>query len=274
MRTWHALRFHTLALTLALLFAGPALWVINLSLQVPGAPPRALMWLPTTLHWVNYRTIFELLPLGRYLLNSVFVVLLAVPLTIIVASWAAFAIAQFPPHVRAALLVTLIVLRMVPANSLWLTRFLVLNELQLVDRFAALLAPAWMGTSPFFVLLFYWSFRRMPSVLIEAARLDGLGPLGIWARVGLPLARPATVAVGVLAFVHYWSDFLSPLLYLKSEERYTLTVGVRTLQQLDATNWPLVMAGVVLLSLPIIVVFVLVQRAFWLDGRIAGMTGN
>jgi multiple sugar transport system permease protein len=78
----------------------------------------------------------------------------------------------------------------------------------------------------------------------------------------------------VLTFVHYWSDFISPLLYLKSESRYTVPVGLRVLQQLDATNWPLLMAGVVILVVPILLLFVLVQRAFWFDGRIAGVQGN
>lgn len=114
----------------------------------------------------------------------------------------------------------------------------------------------------------------MPPALIEAARLDGLGPLGVWRRVAMPLARPATVAVSVLTFVQYWSDFISPLLYLKSEARYTLAVGLRVLQQLDSTNWPLLMAGVVIMALPVVLLFALVQRAFWIGDRIAGVQGN
>jgi multiple sugar transport system permease protein len=79
----------------------------------------------------------------------------------------------------------------------------------------------------------------------------------------MPLARPATAAVALLAFVQYWSDFMNPLLYLKSDARYTLALGLRTLQQLDATNWPLMMAGAVVMMLPLLVLLVLVQRAFW-----------
>ena len=84
-----------------------------------------------------------------------------------------------------------------------------------------------MGSSPLFVLLFYWTFRRVPSQLFEAARLDGAGILVIWAWIAMPLARPTTITVAVLAFMFYWSDFVSPLLYLKSESRYTLPVGLR-----------------------------------------------
>ena len=267
--------FHLAACAIAAAFLLPGLWVLAASLRRPGLPPpRGVEWLPSPPAWSNYALIFELIPLGRYLANSLLIVAVAVPLTVVVASWAAFAAAQLPPRVRYALLALAVALRMVPLPALWLPRFLVLSELRLIDTFAALLAPAWMGSSPLFVLIYYWSFRRVPPALIEAARLDGLGPLAIWARVGMPLARPATVAVGVLTFVQYWSDFLSPLLYLKSESRYTLAVGLRVLQQLDATNWPLLMAGVVIMMLPVVLAFALVQRAFWVGERIAGVQGN
>jgi multiple sugar transport system permease protein len=269
------LGFHLVALSVAMAFVVPGLWVLAASLRRPGTPPpRTIEWLPDPVAWSNYSLVFELLPLGRYLANSLLVTALAVPLTVVVASWAAFAMAQLPARVRYALIGLAVVLRMVPLTSLWLPRFLLLSELRLIDTFAALLAPAWMGSSPFFVLIYYWSFRRMPAALIEAARLEGLGPLAIWARIGLPLARPATVAVSVLTFVQYWSDFISPLLYLKSESRYTLAVGLRVLQQLDATNWPLLMAGVVIMVLPVLLLFALVQRAFWIGERIAGVQGN
>jgi len=269
------LGFHLVAASVALCFALPSVLVLIASLRRPGSPPpRTFEWWPGTVSWSNYAHVFDLLPMGRYLANSLLVAVIAVPLTLVVASWAAFAMAQLPARWRYLLLGLVIILRMVPLPALWLTRFLVLSELRLIDTFIALLAPAWMGTSPFFVLIYYWSFRRMPPALIEAARLDGLGPLAIWSRIAMPLARPATVTVSVLTFVHYWSDFISPLLYLKAETRYTVTVGLRVLQQLDVTNWPLLMAGVVIMMLPVIVLFVLVQRAFWAGERIAGVQGN
>jgi multiple sugar transport system permease protein len=113
------------------------------------------------------------------------------------------------------------------------------------------------------VLIFYWAFRRLPPALFEAARLEGTGALRIWAHVAMPLARPATAAVALLTFVQYWSDFMNPLLYIKSDERYTLALGLRVLQQMDATNWPLLMAGAVVMMLPVLLVLFLGQRALW-----------
>jgi multiple sugar transport system permease protein len=151
---------------------------------------------------------------------------------------------------------------------------LLFKHLLLIDTYWALIAPAWMGSSPFFVLLFYWSFRRTPLELFEAARLEGLNVLGIWAKVAMPLARPTIMSVGVLTFVQYWSDFVNPLLYLKSEQRYTLPVGLQVLQQLDTTNWPLLMAGSVVMTIPVLLLFFLVQRAFWPEGRLSNAYGR
>jgi multiple sugar transport system permease protein len=259
-----ALGFHATALGVAALFVVPGLWVLAASLRRPGlAPPTGIEWLPDPMTWSNYARLFEIVPLGRYVANSVLIAGLAVPLTIVVASWAGFAMAELPPRARHGLLALAVLLRMVPLTAIWLTRFLVIKELWLIDTFWALLAPVWMGSSPFFVLIFYWAFRRQPRALYEAGRLDGLGAFGIWARIAMPSARPAIAAVSLLAFVQYWSDFINPLLYLKSDARYTLALGLRVLQQMDATNWPLLMAGAVVMTAPVLLVFFVAQRAFW-----------
>ncbi len=265
---WRRAWFHLAALCVTFVFAAPAFWAIIASLRPPGAPlPSAFAQLPDSFEWSNYLRLFDLLPFERYLLNSMIVAALAVPLTVIIASWAGFAMAQLPEGMRNALLAGAIIVRMMPVTALWLTRFLVLNELRLIDTYAALLAPVWMGSSPLFVLIFYWSFRRVPTEVIESARLDGLGAFAIWARIAMPLARPATGAVGVLTFVQYWSDFINPLLYLKSESRYTLPVGLRILQQMDLTSWSLLMAGAAIMTAPVIVLFIVAQRAFWIEAQ-------
>ena len=259
-----AVGFHAIALLVAAAFVVPGLWVLAASLRPRGLPPpTSIEWLPPAAAWSNYVEIFRILPLGQYLANSLLIACLAVPLTVLVASWAGFAMAQLPPRTRALLLALAVIVRMVPLTAVWLTRFIVLRELALVDTLAALLAPVWMGSSPFFVLIFYWTFRRQPAALIEAARLEGLGPLRTWAVIAMPLAKPAVAAVGLLTFVQYWSDFLNPLLYVKSDERSTLALGLRVLQQMDPTNWPLLMAGAVVMMVPMLALLFLTQHVFW-----------
>jgi multiple sugar transport system permease protein len=116
-----------------------------------------------------------------------------------------------------------------------------------------------MGTKALLVLMYYWSFRRVSPELFESAWLDGAGAWTSWRRIALPLAAPTTLAVAVLAFSHYWSDFVDPLLFLKSAPRFTIAVGLRMLQQLDVTNWPLLLAAVVVMIAPVILLYLALQ---------------
>jgi len=259
---------HALLITVAVLFVMPIVWMIAASLRQAGLPPpRAIELIPNPIALGNYARVFDILPWGRYFLNSLFVVSAAVPITIVVASWAGFAMAQLPDRARRVLLILSLGLLMIPFSALWLTRFVLFSAIGLVNSHAALIAPALAGTSPLFVLLFYWTFRRVPLELFESARLEGAHAFSIWWRIALPLALPTAAAVGMLAFLFYWSDFMSPLLYLKSQSLYTLPVGLQQLRQLDRTNWPLLMSGAVLMTLPPVLVFLFLQRYFLRDAQ-------
>ena len=256
--------YHFSRLFIAALFVGPLILVLSASLRRPGLPPpRVLEWVPDPITWSNYASIFKIVPLATYIGNSLLVVAIAVPLTLVTASWAGFAMAQLTKAKRDRMVMLAVMLLMVPITALWLTRFLIFKHLGLLDTVWALVAPAVMGSSPLFVLLYYWTFRRLPREFIEAARLDGASLLHIWARIAMPLAWPTTVAVTVLSFALYWSDFISPLLYLKSEKLYTLPVGLQMLQQMDATNWPLLMASAVIMTAPVLLLFFWIQQYFW-----------
>lgn len=270
-----AIAYHALSWALLLLFILPLVWMVSASLRQPGlAPPRTIEWIPNPIAWDNYARLFNLLPIGRYALNSLIVSTLAVPLTLLTASWAGFAMAQLSARGRERLMTFSLVVLMIPVTAVWLTRYVLFAWLGWVNSYLALLAPGLMGSSPLFILLFYWAFRRIPAELYEAARLEGAGAFSIWWRVALPLAGATLVAVGLLAFILYWSDFITPLLYLKSQSLYTLPVGLRQLQEMDRTNWPLLMAGSVIMTAPVIVLFLIVQRYFLQESRLAGIYGQ
>jgi len=164
--------------------------------------------------------------------------------------------------------------QMVPLTAVWLTRFVLFKQLGLIDTPWALIAPAAMGTSPFYVLLFLWTFLRVPRDVFESARLDGANPLRVWAGIAMPLARPTIIAVSVLAFVLYWSSFVDPLVYIRSTDRQTLPFALQMLFQLDRSNWPLLMAGAVLVTAPVVLVFLLAQRYFLQEFRGQGFLGR
>lgn len=263
------------SIAVALLFVVPLAWVVVASLRQTGLPPpRGIEWWPQPIAWGNYRRLFALVPLDAYARNSLLVIALAVPLTIITASWAGLAMAQLSGRLRRGLLVLAVLLRLVPVTALWLTRFFLFARLGLIDSIWVLVVPALMGSSPFYVLLYYWTYRRVPRAVFESARLDGASPLRVWATIALPLARPTTATVGVLAFVLYWRDFITPLLYLRSERLYTLPVGLRLLQQLIRTDWPILLAGCVVVTVPIVAIFLVAQRAFWPQDRVGGLGGR
>ena len=259
---------HGVLIAIAVLFVMPIVWLIAASLRQPGLPPpRSIELIPNPIALGNYARVFDLLPWGRYFLNSLLVVSAAVPITIVVASWAGFAMSQLPDRSRRFLLAFSLGLLLIPFSALWLTRFVLFSAVGLINSHAALIAPALAGTSPLFVLLFFWTFRRIPLELFESARLEGAHALSIWWRIALPSALPTMAAVGMLAFVFYWGDFMSPVLYLKSQSLYTLPVGLQQLQQLDRTNWPLLMSGAVLMTLPPVFVFLFLQRYFLRDAQ-------
>lgn len=274
-RIFHAIAFHAVSILISALFILPLVWMASASLRQPGLPPPRMMeWWPEPLAWSNYNRIFEMLPLGRYIFNSLLVAGIAVPITLVTASLAGFAMTQLNRRGRESLLGLSVVLLVVPTVAVWVARFILFRTLGLFNSYAALLAPALMGSSPLFVLLFFWSFRRIPRELYDAARMDGAGPLEIWWRVALPLSGATVIVVGILTFLLYWGDFTTPLFYLKSQTLYTLPVGLRQLQELDRTNWPLLLAGAMVMTLPSVLLFGIVQRFFLPENRLAGIYGQ
>ena len=261
-------------LVVAALFLAPFWLLVATSLRPPGPLARGFDWLPWPAAWGNYAAVVDLIDLWRHAANSAFVVLLAVPLTILTASWAGFAMAQLSQVWRLRLTLLSFAALMVPLTAVWLSRFVLFKEAGLLDSRLALVVPALGGSSPFFVLLFLWTFLRIPVELYEAARLDGAGAFGVWARIAMPLARPTIVAVAMLAFLDYWGNFVDPLLYIQSLEKQTLPYALRALQQLDPTNWPLLMAGAAMVTAPVVLVFAFGQRYFLQRYRGGGWLGR
>ncbi len=259
----------------ALVFIVPLLWAVSASLRETGRPwSRNPEWIPSPLAWENYRTVTEIVDVNRFALNSLVIVATAAPLTILFASLAGFAIAQMAQVWRLRLLGLSVACLMAPLTAVWLPRFILYKEAELIDRRAVLIVPALMGTSPLYVMIFVWAFTRIPRDHYEAARLDGAGAFRLWKEIGMPLARPAIVAVGVLASVHFWNQFIEPLLYIRTLDKYVASQGLRMLYQLESTNWPLIMAGAVMMTAPILILFMVMQRVFLQDSRGASILGR
>lgn len=257
--SFNTLLTRTLQVLIAALFLLPIIWMITAALIPPGSPlPRSLDLTPDEITLKNFTHIWRLVPIGHFTLNSLRVVALAVPLTLLTGSWAGFAMSQLPRSSQRRLVVVSLIVLMIPGIALWSTRFVLYRETGIYNSIWALAAPALMGTSPFFVLIFYRAFRRIPREVYESARLDGAGVIQLWRLIALPIARPTVIGVALLSFIYYWGDFISPLLYLQSEKHYTLPIALQLLQQMGRSDWTLLMAAsVTTLAIPLTFFFIL-----------------
>lgn len=249
-------------------FGLPLLFMLTGSLREPQLPPpRTPQLLPDPLGLGSYDRAFELVDLGRYALNSLLVATLVAPLSVLVASLAGFALLGLSRRVTWLVVAASVAALMIPATALIVPRFALFRALGVTDTYVPLVAPALLATSPLYVLVFAWAFRRLPADLYDACRLAGMSPFAIWWRMAMPLVRPVAVGVGVLAFVVSWGNFLDPLVYLYDPDLYTLPLGLRALAELDRTDYPVLLAGAVVATAPVVAVFLVAQRWFLTEYR-------
>ena len=249
---------------LCVLFLLPVAFMFSGALQAPGQPPPdGFDLIPDEAHWDNFQIITTLIDLWKQMINSLIVVAVAVPVTVVVASWAGFTIVTGSTRTRTFLIGASVVALMIPATALWVPRFVLFKWAGLIDSLWVLMVPALMATSPFYVLIFALAYSRISPQLFEAARVEGLSPMRTWTTIAWPLARPAAFAVAMLAFVFHWSNFIDALLYLRSESTYTLPLGLRALQTFEITLHPLMLAGAAIATIPSLLAFLLGQRALF-----------
>jgi multiple sugar transport system permease protein len=245
---------------IALVLALPFLYMVSTSLMgesdILAWPPRLL---PERPHLENYAAVLAALPLARLLLNSAILaagVALGQLVTSALAGYA-FARLRFPGRDRVFL--SFLSVLMVPATVLVIPRFLMIDALGWVDSYAGLISTELVSVWGIFLLR--QTFVTLPRDLEDAARIDGAGEWTIFSRVMLPLARPALATLGVVAFVDQWKSLLWPLVATRSAEMQVVEVGLARFHEMYSTNWPYQMAAAVLVTLPLLLIFLVAQRA-------------
>jgi len=251
------------ALAVLLGFAPPLLLLLAGSLHEPGRPPSPTPGLvPDPVSGRGYELAVELGGLVPATANSLLVAALAVPVGVLVASLAGFALARLRGRVVGVVVVASLVALMVPATALLVPRFAVFRVLGLTETLVPLVAPALVGLSPLYVLVYYLAFRALPAELYDACRVEDVTPWRTWWRVGMPLVRPVTAGVAALGFVVTWSNLLDPLVYLYDRDLYTLPLALRSLSTVDRVDFPVFLAAAVVATVPALLVFALAGRAF------------
>lgn len=275
-----ARRFAMRVVVWLLLLAGgcmmvlPFLWMISSSLktqsQVWVFPP---VWIPEPVQWRNYLEALGGLPFHIYTFNTLRITLPVLAGTLLTASMCGYGFARLRFPGRDVLFLVFLSVLMLPAIVTMIPVFVMFTHLGWVNTLKPLIIPPMLGGGPFNVFLFRQFFRTIPNELSDAARMDGCGDLYIYWRIVLPLSRPVLATVAIFTFLANWNDFIGPLLYLQSDSKKTLSLGLATFLGLYSTHWELLMAAATAVTIPALALFLFCQRYFVEGVVLTGLQG-
>jgi multiple sugar transport system permease protein len=253
--------FWVLMIVLALIFVLPLVWMLITSFKSPNAAtnPNGSV-LPHPFDTASYRNLLNsgATPVLRWFVNSLIAGLANTALIVTVDALAAYALARLDFPGKRIIFATVVGTIFVPAFVFLVPNFLIVSKLGWLDSLWAIIVPSAGGAFGVFFLRQF--FSTLPHELEEAATLDGANHWMVFRHVIIPLSRPALATLAVLSFLTNWNDFLWPVYVLFSANRLTLPAGLSTLQNSASTNYPLIMAGAVIASVPAIILFVIAQR--------------
>lgn len=259
---------HYLALgTIALLTLAPFLWTLSTSLKVGQdvfAYPPSLIPHPVSLE--NYVNVFRQLPLGRYYWNSTVMTAEGVLLNILLAALAAYPLALLEFPGKTWITLGIFSLFVIPNGAGFVPVYLILRDLHLLNTLTGVVLPG--AASVLYIGVYRQNYITVPRELLEAARIDGAGEVRIFRQVVFPLVKPATAVVGILSFIGWWNQFLWPIIVLNNSNKYPLTAGLSYLNGMFAMDFGQIAAGAILSVIPVIVLFMILQRQF-----VSGLTG-
>lgn len=239
----------------------PLFWMIRSSLmtnvEIFMVPIR---WLPEVFQWKNYRDVFETLPFLKYYANSLTLVFFVVTGAVITSSLCAYGLSRVNWAGKKIVFTCIMGSMMLPAAVTIIPTFLMFRRVGLTNSLVPLIIPAWLGGGAFYIFLLRQFFLSIPRDLDEAAYIDGATHIQIYGRIILPLTKPALVVVGMFAFMNTWNDFLGPLIYLNSDDKYTVALGLQLFVGSYRAEWQLMMAAACLVVIPAVLVFMLGQK--------------
>jgi ABC-type glycerol-3-phosphate transport system permease component len=269
---------YLLAVATSALFMAPFLWTVFSSLKPSNElytyPPT---WLPSVVVWRNYPRVFEQVPYATWLLNTVLVASLATLGAVASSSLVAYSFARFRYPGRNVLFLLTLSTMMLPIEVTIIPLYIMFASVGWLDDFKPLIVPSFFGGSAFLIFLMRQFFMTIPLDLDEAARIDGAGPLTVFWAIMLPLSMPAVAAATVMTLIGHWESFVEPLIFLNSQSKLTLAVGLRYFStQGDPSGEPmenLLMAATVMMTAPIIGLFFVSQRFFVRGIVMSGIKG-
>jgi len=264
----------------------PFLWMLSTSLKPESEifrfPP---VWTPRAWKWENYSAAMQAAPFGRYFINTVIFAVTITASNLLLCSMAAYAFARLRFRGRNLLFLLTLGTMMVPGQVTMVPVFIMLKRWPLaggndwlgigghglLNSYVGLILPGAVGAFGIFLLRQF--FMTLPRELEDAARIDGCSELGIYWRIILPLSAPALTTLGIFTFTAAWNEFLWPLLVMSKDSMKTLQVGLQVFQTQYTTRWDLLMAGTVVVTIPVLLIFLAGQRYFTRGIALSGMKG-
>ena len=254
---------HVLLGFVAVFLLLPLVWMLSTSLKDPSGvfafPPN---FIPHPVRLMNYKLAMTALPFGRFFRNTLTITIAALIGQLSSCSLVAFSFARLRWSARDALFIVVLSTMMLPHQVTLIPTFLIFRGLGWLDTFLPMIVPAFFGGGPFLIFLMRQFFMTISLELDDAARIDGCSTFGIYARILLPLSKPVLTAAAIFSFQSHWNDFIRPLIYLQSMDKFTLSLGLRTFQGSYGTEWHLLMAASLVVMLPVLILFFVAQQYF------------
>lgn len=259
---------------ITVLFIGPFLWLIRSSLmdlsQIFTMPPE---WIPRPVRWENFGRALTVLPFGTYFMNTFTITISVIIGTVVSSSIAAFGFSRIDWPGRNLVFAILMSAMMLPGAVTLIPSFLGWQALGFYDTFYPLIVPAYFGGGIFNIFLLRQFYLTIPRDFDEAAFVDGASYFQIYRSIIFPLSRSAIIVVSLFCFLATWNDFMGPLIYLKSENLFTLALGLQMFQGTYTAQWDLLMAASAAVVLPCVVVFLIGQKYFLEGITLTGLKG-
>lgn len=240
----------------------PFLWMLSASIKSNREVflMNPFVWIPETPKWDNYIKIWTKIPLLKFVENTVILTIVVTFCQLLTSSFAAYSFAKLDFKHKNALFLAYIATIAMPWQVYMVPQFIMMRSMGLNDKLLAMICL--QAFSAFGVFLMKQFYEGIPSELCEAARIDGMSEYKIYAKIMLPLSKPALSTLTIFTFVNTWNDYLGPLIYLKTESKKTIQLGLKMFIGQYSSEYGLIMAGSVVSLVPVIIVFLCLQKYF------------
>ena len=253
---------YVILILIALIMVIPFLWMLSASIKSDREvfQMSPFVWIPENPKWSNYSDIWTKIPFGKFVMNTVYLTLVVTVLQLLTSSFAAYSFAKLNFRHKNTLFLAYIATIAMPWQVYMVPQFIMMRKMGLNDKLLAIICL--QAFSAFGVFMMKQFYEGIPDDLCEAARIDGMSEYRIYASIMLPLSKPALSTLTIFTFVATWNDYLGPLIYLRTQEKKTIQLGLKMFISQYSSDYGLIMAGSVLSLIPVLIVFLILQKYF------------